>query len=534
MRGVRRSLPLVLFPALLLLPTSASAFTVSLPSGSAVKIDSPSRLAFTVTNTGANEGLSRLVLRFPSGYRVTAGSAPPGWTVEPGPAGSTGEGGEITFRTTDEVKCSDAMGPGASRIFGVEVIAPASGSITPDGLVGAQGEQSCRGMILDAPVTLPSWDRLGIEAALGAGPPMVGLGGDVAVTMTVTNLSTVELTDVTALLSSTGTGSVSQLAGPAPGSLTLAPGGSGSLTWSGRATSPGTVSFSGQAVSQSVTSAAVRAEPVFVGDLEASLSVTPEQVASGQSVQVQMTVTNRGPVGVTNVTPSFLIFEGTATASAAAGPSPASAPVLEPGESSTFAWTAAISGGPGDTYAFSGSASAEGGVIVSAAPVSNGGVIAQQNTASEPGGGGTINGGGLASIETGTTGASAGTTAATTGGSSSTSPASASVQFVAVNHNGSQTGGAQFATPLVRNLRILVAWQNVSGGHTQRLDFFSPDGSLYQRVSVQFSGASSVETQLLVGGTWITEYSLFGAWRVEVYLDRNGMPTASSVFVLDP
>ena len=110
MRGVRHSVLFVLLPALLLLPTSASAFTVSLPSGSAVKIDSPSRLAFTVTNTGANEGLSRLVLRFPSGYRVTGGSAPPGWTVEPGPAGSTGEGGEITFRTTDEVKCVDAMG----------------------------------------------------------------------------------------------------------------------------------------------------------------------------------------------------------------------------------------------------------------------------------------------------------------------------------------------------------------------------------------------------------------------------------------
>src|SRR3990172_9295827 len=299
--------------SLLLLPAWASAFTVSLPPGSAGKIDPPARLTFSVANTSANEGLSRLVLRFPSGYRVTGGSAPPGWTVEPGPAGSTGEGGESTFRTTDEGRCGDAMGS---------------------------------------------------EAALAAGPPMVGIGADVGVTMTVTNLSTVELTNVAALLSSTGTGSVSQLAGPAPGSLTLAPGAAGSLTCAPRAPSPGTVSFSGQAVSQSVTSAAVQAAPVFVGDLEASLTVTPEQDASGQSVEVRMTVTNRGPVAVANVTPSPLSFEGTATASAAAGPSPGTL-TLEPGASTVFTWAATISGGPGETYAFSGWASAEGGGILS-------------------------------------------------------------------------------------------------------------------------------------------------------------------------
>lgn len=517
--------------SLLLLPTSASAFTVSLPAGSAVKIDSPSRLAFTATNTGANESLSRLVLRFPSGYRVTAGSAPPGWTVEPGPAGSTGESGEVTFRTTDEVQCSGAMGPGASRVFGVEVIAPASRSVTPDSLALALGEQSCRGMILDAPATLPSWDRVGIEAVLAAGPPMVGVGGDVGVTMTVTNLSTVELPGVTALLSSTGTGSVSQLAGPTPGSLTLAPGGSGSLTWAGRAASPGTVSFGGQAVSQSVTSSPVRAEPVFVGDLDVSLSVTPEQVASGQSVQVQMTVTNRGPVGATNVTPSPLSFEGTATASAAAGPRPASVPLLEPGASTVFAWVTTISGGAGETYAFSGWASAEWDRIVSASATSNRGALAEGQVASEPvkaAEGSVIPGWG------GSAGEGGGAVASAAAGGSSSLPASASVQFVAVNHNGSQTAGMQFAAALVRNLRILVAWQNVSGGHVQRLEFFSPDGSLYQQVSAQFSGASSVETWLLVGGTWITEYALFGAWRVEVYLDGAGMPTASGVFVLDP
>jgi hypothetical protein len=37
-----------------------------------------------------------------------------------------------------------------------------------------------------------------------------------------------------------------------------------------------------------------------------------------------------------------------------------------------------------------------------------------------------------------------------------------------------------------------------------------------------------------VGGTWITEYTLLGAWRVEVYLDGATTPVASGTFVLSP
>lgn len=43
-----------------------------------------------------------------------------------------------------------------------------------------------------------------------------------------------------------------------------------------------------------------------------------------------------------------------------------------------------------------------------------------------------------------------------------------------------------------------------------------------------------METRLPVGGTWITEYYLYGAWRVDVYLDREELPITSEVFVLTP
>ena len=107
------------------------------------------------------------------------------------------------------------------------------------------------------------------------------------------------------------------------------------------------------------------------------------------------------------------------------------------------------------------------------------------------------------------------------------------VQFISVNNDGSSTGGAQFSSDFARALRILVGWQNLSGTHSQRLELFAPDGSLYQQFSTQFAG-SPVETRLPVGGTWITQNSLFGAWRVDVFLDSGSLPITSGVFLLTP
>jgi hypothetical protein len=111
--------------------------------------------------------------------------------------------------------------------------------------------------------------------------------------------------------------------------------------------------------------------------------------------------------------------------------------------------------------------------------------------------------------------------------------ASATLQLIGVNQDGRSTGGTDFSGGLLRYLRILVGWQNLSGTHTQRLQLFAPDGSLYQGFSTQL-GSSPTETQLPVGGTWISEFSLWGAWRVEVFLDSQQMPITSGVFVLTP
>ena len=115
--------------------------------------------------------------------------------------------------------------------------------------------------------------------------------------------------------------------------------------------------------------------------------------------------------------------------------------------------------------------------------------------------------------------------------------ATVQIQFEGLLHTGkSLAGGGDFSAAALRDLLIAVAYQNLAlGAHTQRLHLYAPDGALYQQFATAFVVEGSVarpETRLLVGGTWITQHSLYGTWRVEVYLDQARTPAAQRTLVL--
>ncbi len=107
-------------------------------------------------------------------------------------------------------------------------------------------------------------------------------------------------------------------------------------------------------------------------DLQVTGMVVDGSVVTGDTVTVSMTVTNNGPVAVTNLAPSALTTSGTATKALASGPTPASVASLAPGGSATFTWTYTITGASGQTYAFTGSASADGGIATAPATTNTG------------------------------------------------------------------------------------------------------------------------------------------------------------------
>jgi hypothetical protein len=137
------------------------------------------------------------------------------------------------------------------------------------------------------------------------------------------------------------------------------------------------------------------------------------------------------------------------------------------------------------------------------------------------------------------------------------------ISFEGLLHTGKALpGGAHFSAAALRDLLILVEYRDLAPGrHTQRLHLYAPDGALYQQFATEFEvegagptpragahpahgpahrdpggppGSEQVETRLPVGGTWITQHSLYGTWRVEVYLDQARTPTVYRNLVLSP
>ena len=124
----------------------------------------------------------------------------------------------------------------------------------------------------------------------------------------------------------------------------------------------------------------------------------------------------------------------------------------------------------------------------------------------------------------------------------------ARLDFLGLRQNMRLVAGEHFSADSLRHLVIVVHYRDLRPGrHTQRLELYAPSGALYQVLSSEVTlgggrgqgrGASQawerVETVLPVSGTWITEHSLFGAWRVEVWVDQDPAPLATGVFVLTP
>jgi hypothetical protein len=113
--------------------------------------------------------------------------------------------------------------------------------------------------------------------------------------------------------------------------------------------------------------------------------------------------------------------------------------------------------------------------------------------------------------------------------------ADAGLSFVGVMTSGRARMGDDFLGQGLRELRIVADWSGLNRMHCQRVEVFSPDGSLYQRFTdaVTASGRLlSVTTRLPVNGTAIVDAGLYGAWCVVLFLDDDDAPIARRGFVL--
>ncbi len=225
-------------------------------------------------------------------------------------------------------------------------LAPGPHSLRVQGPFGTSGE-------LAAAFTVEGTAQASLTAAIAAAPATVSVGQSITVTLTVTNSTTTAATGVAPSVPVvTGSATVAASTGPLPASIaTLAPGASGTFTWTYRATGAGSLAFAGGASATdsfsglTVTCATDPARPAAVtvqsaAALTASLPAAGA-AALGQEFTVAMTVSNTGGAAATSVVPGVpvLVPAGMAALKTGTGPVPASVASLAGGASASFTWT---------------------------------------------------------------------------------------------------------------------------------------------------------------------------------------------------
>ncbi|MHB8527750.1 MAG: hypothetical protein ACYDD2_16610 [Candidatus Acidiferrales bacterium] len=100
--------------------------------------------------------------------------------------------------------------------------------------------------------------------------------------------------------------------------------------------------------------------------------------------------------------------------------------------------------------------------------------------------------------------------------------------------NADCSAGSTFPAFSLRDLDIVVTWNNLPPGHhAQTLNVLHPGGGLYQSFRTTFltdksSGGSQTTTDALpVAGTWIVQRAMLGQWKVQVILDGQPVATQS-------
>lgn len=113
------------------------------------------------------------------------------------------------------------------------------------------------------------------------------------------------------------------------------------------------------------------------------------------------------------------------------------------------------------------------------------------------------------------------------------------VKFVGVLRDGSRETTGVFLARQLDTLIIQLYWKNWFDNremHYQRVQLITPDGAVYQTFTTDIHAfkhdGNPVEIEVPVTGSWIKAHKLFGAWRVDVFLDDEPLAIARQGFTI--
>ncbi len=374
---------LAVFGVFLCVPEAqaAKSFTITLVNAPVVvTMGDPAGTVLTYqiknTNTGGDVGDSINQMEFnlnaPYAWSNTT-TAPAGWSI------TRPTTTKIIFAVTANT-IPPKIAPGSTQNFSLVLAAIPSGAQDSTALLRSAiaTYDDTKSKILNNPAS-SSWTRksLSIDSFTAVdsvtGQTASSPGRTLTVTLTVTNRSTSNWTGIvsnpqpptTTIVWNTGSTTITTGSSP---SINLNAGQTGTLTWtytigsSCTVANPpsGTVFFTVNNVRNSTSVATSKPGPfntavVNVGCFSAAISLGSSCAVSGENVTVTMTLTNRYGNNITGAV-ATLTPSGTATKTYVSGPTPASVTVSSGGGTATISWVYTITGSPGQTYLFTGSA----------------------------------------------------------------------------------------------------------------------------------------------------------------------------------
>ncbi|WP_426752163.1 PQQ-binding-like beta-propeller repeat protein [Myxococcus sp. Y35] len=316
----------------------------------------------TISSLPAFRRINEMTFELPNGYVVLATSAPPGWRVD-----YIATERWIIFYNLDPCDGSGDYGLGQDETvrFTLRMVPPsANRDQTNERFVSGttRARDTCMGGNFATSVSGSgsSWVRSGMLARVEVQPTVTGVGGDIEARMVLENRTGTPQNNSTIEGPSTGAGSATfEVVDVEPSSfrLNIPSRNAGVFAARARTSSAGTLvaQVRGATNSGNVASPVADTRMVSVGVLPVAMDVDTLDAFSGESVRVRMTVTNPSSTDAyLNVTPQAPVFEGSAAASLAGGPFPASIPRLDPGASAHFVWTYQLTGPQFADYRFRG------------------------------------------------------------------------------------------------------------------------------------------------------------------------------------
>ncbi len=375
------------------IPLSAFAqtFGVGLVPGHDFQImgDEEDVLWFNVTNTTAAGGVSinQVALHIPNstGDNFARGiTAPPGWSFVVNEILGNGDSrNDVTFTASAGFE----IAPGASLVFQVGMqgdfnnpVPAAAANVTRMlSSIDARFTSTATVTLTNTPV----WTRFALAVSAAASPASLATNGNGFFSIHVENRSTANQTTVqispTWLKLQTANTGTATLGTPAPATLSLAVGASGTITVPFTNARPDSFFVlakvqNGNSATPTVSSPEVASDEVSAGNLTARLVLAPVNAAAGDAVTVTMTVQNNTRAvalgnGTFSNTSIGMVQPGGAPVSiggaaiACPGASvPPNVPSLASGQSATFTWSCTLSVGaaPLATYQVSGFAKGNG------------------------------------------------------------------------------------------------------------------------------------------------------------------------------